>query len=364
MAGGAPAREEKVTPPPFDPDKIINDMLAGKSFNLAGLSDAQVQEVSDKIKGDPKLSSDKQLEKAWTSDTAAKAQQDQTTKSIANSGPGVNPFEQGQNSALTQGIEDLQKSKNPFEVGVGQLAQTFDLTDAAGLAGKNFSVPGHTAPGDATKPPGGGGGSTTPPPTTNPWEDLTNQLVQSYAGSINALNPIASGQTLASTDAAMSSNAETMLGAGSGSPMAQYLNANTAAAQAQSAGTTAAVAAESAGNDAGSAQIGKALQGLGQAETQQMAGAPYQQLLQALAAEVPYKLSSGTIPSLSGSEFSKPWLTAAETAAGVPNVSATTGTSLPGAPTPSLPNPTSVATPASPAQTQLDTPSYSFSQGQ
>ena len=210
--------------------------------------------------------------------------------------------------------------------------------------------------------------TTTAPATTtttapaDPWAQLSDQLAASYASSINALNPIASGQTLASTDAAMSANADTMLGQSSTSPMAQYLNMNTQAAQAQSAGTVAAGAAESAANDVGSAQIAKGLQNLGAAEDQQMASAPYQQLLQSLAAEVPYHLSSGyTIPGLANAPA---WLQSAETAAGVN--SASSGTSLPGSTstTKSLPSPTAVASPASTIQTSLDQPSYSFTQGQ
>ncbi len=198
--------------------------------------------------------------------------------------------------------------------------------------------------------------STAP---VDPWTELTDQLVASYAGTINALNPVSSGQDIGAADKAMTASADSMLGASATSPMSQWLNANTQAAQSQGQATTSALAAESAADDTGSAQIAKAMQGLGTAESEQMAAAPYQQLLQSLASEVPYHLSEGySIPALANAPS---WLQAAETSAGVN--AGTGGASVPGS-TKTLPSPTAVATPASALQTNLDQPTYSFSQGQ
>ena len=141
--------------------------------------------------------------------------------------------------------------------------------------------------------------ATATPAQPTPWEDLANQLVASYGSTIAALTPQASGQTAATADASMSKNAEAMLGQGSTSPMAQWLNSHPAAAQAQSSALTTAEQAQETAAQEGSAQIQGGLKALGVAEQQQMNAAPYAQLLTALAADVPYKLLGGeTLPQV------------------------------------------------------------------
>ena len=131
----------------------------------------------------------------------------------------------------------------------------------------------------------------------NPWEALTKQLTDQYSALLTEYQPTASGANQASMDKTISSQAEAMLGQGAGSPMAAWLDRTSGAAQAQGAGVTNAMANQANAAQTGAQGIQSSLTSMGKAETQQLAMAPYDQLLQALAGEVPYLLVKGNLPA-------------------------------------------------------------------
>lgn len=146
----------------------------------------------------------------------------------------------------------------------------------------------------------GGTGKTGKAPAAaavNPWEALTKQLTDQYSALLTEYQPTASGANQASMDKTISSQAEAMLGQGAGSPMAAWLDRTSGAAQAQGAGVTNAMANQANAAQTGAQGIQSSLTSMGKAETQQMAMAPYDQLLQALAGEVPYLLVKGNLPA-------------------------------------------------------------------
>lgn len=255
---------------------------------------------------------------------------------------------------LATAAEDLGKdAKKNFDPGEAVAVASGDETLAVGeelLKGaedsgvvKDIVHPESTATGEPTTTKK----TTTPPKLTTPtetpqeqWEDLADQLTATYAQTIKSLDPVGGvAASNATNDADISAQAEADLGQSSTSPMAQWLNANTAATAAQSSATTAAEQAQVNAQDAGAAQIGNALQGLGQAEQKQMAAAPYQQLLQSLAADVPYQLLQGnTLKTVDQSVQS------ALNQIGLGPNSVSTGPSLPAA----------TVNPANPLQVSLD----------
>ena len=133
---------------------------------------------------------------------------------------------------------------------------------------------------------------TTPPAQPqNPWTQLADSVAKQYADTIFSEAPEAAGVGNYQTQA--NASAEADLGASQTSPMAQYLNSLTSAAASQNTGVQAAEQGEEAAALKGSAGILQGVKNLGAAEDQEMQSAPYQQLLQSLAAEVPYQLSKG-----------------------------------------------------------------------
>ena len=145
-------------------------------------------------------------------------------------------------------------------------------------------------------------GDYTPPPTPeSAYEQLANAQADQYLKMTKELDPLTTGAALPSIDAKMASGAESMLGQSSTSPISQWLNQQTQAAQSQYAPTASAgLQVAGAENRAQSMEAG-ALQNLGQAETALMQAAPYEQLLQSLAQEVPYHLSQNyPFPGLTG----------------------------------------------------------------
>ena len=155
------------------------------------------------------------------------------------------------------------------------------------------------SPSPGPSPATGPGGTGNPPAAAavNPWEALTKQLTDQYSALLTEYQPTASGANQASMDKTISSQAEAMLGQGAGSPMAAWLDRTSGAAQAQGAGVTNAMANQANAAQTGAQGIQSSLTSMGKAETQQLAMAPYDQLLQALAGEVPYLLVKGNLPA-------------------------------------------------------------------
>lgn len=188
----------------------------------------------------------------------------------------------------------------------GQLAETQNQSNAGPA-----SVPNSPA--------------AAPPP--NPWEQLADAQANQYLSMTKALDPLTSGATLPAADETMSANASQMLGQSATSPISQWLNQQTQAAQAQGAPVTAAEAQLGQAEDANSKMVAGGLTEMGQAEASQMQAAPYQQLLQSLASEVPYHLASGySIPGMTTANTPS-WLQGIESNAGVTTLQASKGSS-------------------------------------
>lgn len=135
---------------------------------------------------------------------------------------------------------------------------------------------------------------TTPAaPPESAYEQLANAQADQYLQMEAKLQPLTSGATLPATESNMSQGAEAMLGQSATSPMAQWLNSQTSAAQAQNAPVEAANQAVSTAETQGQGLVASGLQQMGQAETAEIQAAPYTQLLTSLAADVPYKILGG-----------------------------------------------------------------------
>lgn len=170
----------------------------------------------------------------------------------------------------------------------------------------------------------GDSGETTAP-TESAYEQLANQQADQYLAMTKSMDPLTSGYAIPSIDKNISSGAEAMLGQSSSSPISQWLNQQTAAAQAQYAPTEAANSQVAQAENSGEALVAKGLQGLGIAETEMMQSAPYDQLLNSLASEVPYHLAEGySIPGLTAANTPS-WLQQAEENVGVTPLAASKG---------------------------------------
>ena len=174
----------------------------------------------------------------------------------------------------------------------------------------------------STAPPG--------PAPESAYEQLANAQADQYLGMTKSLDNLTSGADEKSIDSNITSGAEAMLGQSSTSPMSQWLNQQSSAAQAQFAPTQAASAQLSSAEDQGSKLVAGALQGMGTAETAMMQAAPYQQLLQSLASEVPYHLANNyaPFPALEGKNVPS-WLQTVEKNVGVNTTGQGTGVGVP-----------------------------------
>jgi hypothetical protein len=122
------------------------------------------------------------------------------------------------------------------------------------------------------------------------WEQLANAQAAQYLAGTQQLAPLTSGTGISNIDAQMASGAESMLGQSGGGAMAAWLNQQGAAAAVQYAPVQSAVNQEETAEQSAEKLEAGGLQQMGTAETAQIQEAPYQQLLQSLAADVPYKL--------------------------------------------------------------------------
>lgn len=131
------------------------------------------------------------------------------------------------------------------------------------------------------------------------YQQLADTQANQYLNMTKALDPLTSGASLPAIESTASQNASQMLGASSSSPVSQWLNAQTQAAQAQNVPAGEAQAQVAAAQDNAAGLVAGGLKNMGSAEAQMMQAAPYQQLLSSLAADVPYKLLSGyTLPQI------------------------------------------------------------------
>ena len=166
------------------------------------------------------------------------------------------------------------------------------LDPARSIVDKAIGTPAQAAydlGGKDYKPPPPRTGDKTASPESA-YEELADAQANQYLAATKAIEPYTSGAAIPSFDESMTSGAEKMLGTSSTSPISQWLNQQVQAAQAQYAPTQAAGATVAQAEQAGEKLEAGGLQQMGQAETALMQTAPYEGLLQSLAADVPYKL--------------------------------------------------------------------------
>jgi hypothetical protein len=161
-------------------------------------------------------------------------------------------------------------------------------------------------------------GVKAPAPGPTSEEQIADAQADQYLSMAKALDPLASGATGAGVATASASGAASLLGQSSSSPIGQWLQQNTQAAQAQYAPVAAAESSVSAAENQATSLEAGALKGLGTAESEQMQAAPYTSLLNSLAAEVPYEMTKSYVPAWASAPE---WLKTAEAGAGVPGVS-------------------------------------------
>ena len=139
----------------------------------------------------------------------------------------------------------------------------------------------------------------------NPWTRMADALAQQSTGALQTLAPAVSGATGPAAEAGAANQALASLGLSSGSSAGQWLNAQTAAAQATAAPVAQAMAAEGAQYAAEAGPITKAVMDWGQANAIQDITAPEAGWLNALASHVTSNLSyygqvpTAALPSLS-----------------------------------------------------------------
>ena len=159
------------------------------------------------------------------------------------------------------------------------------------------------------------------------YQKLAENQAQQFLQTTKNLDPLTSGQALPAIEGTASANASQMLGASSTSPVSQWLNAQTSAAQAQNAPALAAEQQVAGAQDSAASLEAQGLTNMGAAEKQMMAAAPYQQLLQSLAQEVPYHLASGySVPGMTQANTPQ-WLQQTEANVGVQSLPASSGSS-------------------------------------
>jgi hypothetical protein len=134
------------------------------------------------------------------------------------------------------------------------------------------------------------------------YTQLADQQAQQYMNMIGAANPLTSGSALPAIEGTASQQASQELGQSATSPTSQWLNAQTQAAQAQNAPVAAAMSQTGQAENSAAWLLNSGMQNMGQAEDKMLQEAPYQQLLNTLAADIPYKLLGGsaTFPQLQG----------------------------------------------------------------
>jgi hypothetical protein len=207
--------------------------------------------------------------------------------------------------------------------------------DIFGLGGHSGSAPAAAAPAKKAAPKKAAAPATAP--TEDAYQQLADAQAQQYLQMTKNLDPLTSGAALPAIEGQAAANATQMLGQSASSPVGQWLNQQTAAAQAQNAPVAAAMAQTSAAQDNANQLVAGGLETMGKAEAQMMQAAPYQQLLSSLAADVPYKLLSGyTLPqiqsTLKTSEQALGLSTAGAPTASAPQLPSINAGIIPGAP--------------------------------
>jgi hypothetical protein len=189
-----------------------------------------------------------------------------------------------------------------IKVGGGGMAPNTHI-NAQGLPEQNAPAsPAATAEPPALQPKPGQGADGQKAPV-NPYEEAANQLAQQYLGMVSNLGKMTDQQAVDAASSRSNADALALIGQGAQSPAAQYLDAASkqASAESQASGMTAAEQALQTASAQGAQLEAQGIQGLGKAEATMSGMAQYQQILNALSNEAYYNIYKGTtLPNLSG----------------------------------------------------------------
>jgi hypothetical protein len=208
-------------------------------------------------------------------------------------------------------------------------------------AAKQANANAHSKKGSGSS---GGGKSTTAAPADNAYADIANQEASTIAGIMKQMAPTNVQQADENFMASGNAQAEADLGQSGNGAMARWLNANTAASEAQSAGVQALQGSQNAALQQSEKGLTSAEVALGAAVDKSAQAAPYTDMLSALISQVPYHFASGyNIPSQS---HQPAWEQQVEKNLGVNPLQSSPGVTIPGATdkTISLPLPTPTGT--------------------
>jgi hypothetical protein len=244
----------------------------------------------------------------------------------------------GAGFGLPSGSPAVHEAESAGDV-VKQVAET------TGHAARNFwDATDAKAPSKKGSGGGGGGGSTTAAPADNAYADIANQEASTIAGIMKQMAPTNVQQADENFMASGNAQAEADLGQSGNGAMARWLNANTAASEAQSAGVQALQGSQNAALQQSEKGLTSAEVALGAAVDKSAQAAPYTDMLSALISQVPYHFASGyNIPSQS---HQPAWEQQVEKNVGINPLQSSPGVTIPGATdkTISLPLPTPTGT--------------------
>jgi len=201
--------------------------------------------------------------------------------------------QQGQGGDPLSGVGDFIKNHWKEIVASGFVPGAAPLFEAQGVT-KELSPNDSGAKGKAK-----GKAEKVPSPTTaapqatqqSPFDQLINSLAQSYLTQADQLQSLVSGAAAPQLQAQAAQGAAGLLG---GSPAAGALQGLAASAPPIPMAGQVAKDQQAQGNAyaAGALGVAGAMPALGQAETQSLAAAPYQQLLTELVNEATYRASN------------------------------------------------------------------------
>lgn len=228
---------------------------------------------------------------------------------------------------------------------VGQALGVLNPTTISGLKVLANDPGGDVTKADLKSEETGKDSTTGPTPPAaalpeSPYVQLADAQADQYLQMTKNMDAQTSGYSAPSNQATVNSESEAMLGQSSTSPMAQWLKQQSANAAAQFAPVQAADSQVATAEDSAAKLEATGLQQLGTAEQAAFQAAPYQSLLNSLAAEVPYQLVKGYLP---GMKDVPTFIQQVEQNVGVPTAGQSTTSS---GTTPILPLPSTTSTTA------------------
>lgn len=137
--------------------------------------------------------------------------------------------------------------------------------------------------------------------TQSPYEQLANELAKQYLTQINQLQPLVSGESASGLEGEAGQGSQAQLagllsaaGIAPGSGLAKATEAPLTQTDPLQGNVNAAMQGVAAAQEPASVGYAKAVKDTGEANTQTLESAPWEQILQELASETAYRAASGT----------------------------------------------------------------------